>query len=456
MNPMYIKDDVAFRAYEDGVFKDRKDSEGNVVKDIDTFYHVYDAFTNRGRLYDKETKSIKTYELKDLITTQDLTRFIPQTVETVVREAIEPNLFIVDRLFQEINIPRGSRVQIGAVGAMEAGRVGEGMEYGQKFVDLDGGDMVALTTDKHGLKISLTQEVLDENLFDVVGIWLRAAGRALARHKERTAAKLINEMGYDVFDNINPTSAWIGSVNGRDISGTPNGSMTVNDTFEMYAYLLHRGFSPDVLLMHPLAWKTFMCDTEMREVVLAGSTIASVRSPNGTHASNWGTSHNGWGLRTTATGNASTSGNTIKGGDPWVQTLNPLGATFNIAPRYLPSPLEVIVTQYVPFQYGTRTSGTANETTKGAMTNIIMADSSVCGLIGQGYPVKMDRWTEPERDIENIKLKESWGLGVLEQGKGIAVARNIAIARNYNFENVNQASLGEIPQDSGILSGTSL
>lgn len=442
MNPMYIKDEVAVTNFKDA--SDRK-----------VFFNVYKAFTNRGLMLD-DNGDAQIFELRDLVATQDLTRFIPQTVETVIREALEPNLFIVDKMFQNVNIPRGSRIQIGAVGAMEAGKVGQGGEYPEKFVDLDGGDMVALTTDKHGVKISLTQEVLDENLFDVVGVWLRAAGRALARHKERSAAKLLNEMGYDVFDNITPAESYTGTTTGRDISGVANGSMTVNDVFEMYTYLLNRGFSPDTLLMHPLAWKTFMCDTEMREVVLANATIASYKAPNGNYAQNWGTSHSGWGLRTTATGNKQTEGNTIKGGDPWVQTLNPLGATFNIAPRYLPTPLEVVVTQYVPYRYGTRASGLANETTRDGLTNVIMVDSNVCGIIGQSMPVTMDKWSDPERDIENIKVKEAWGLGVLEQGKGIAVARNVTTARNYNFENVNQRQLSELDRDAAPISGVSL
>ena len=430
---MYIKDEVALR--------DFKKQEDRVL-----FSNVYDAFTNRGLMTDASGDS-EFFELKDLITTQDLTRFIPQTVETIVREAIEPNLFIVDKLFQEINIPRGSRIQIGAIGAMEAGRVGQGGEYPERFVDLDGGDMVALTTDKHGLKISLTEEVLQENLFDVVGIWLRAAGRALARHKERAAAKLINEMGYDVFDNLSPDDAYIGSTTGRNISGTPNGSMTVNDIFEMYTYLMHRGFNPDTIMMHPLAWKTFMCDTEMREVVLAGSTVNSYKNPNGSSAEGWATGHQGLGLRTKATGQGETVGDKTKGPWAWTQTLNPLGASFNIAPQYLPTPLEVLVTQYVTFDYGKRTgNGVANETTKGSTSSIVMVDSSNCGLIGQSMPVTMDRWSDPERDIENIKLKEMWGLALLEQGKGIAVSRNISTDRNYNFENTNAQDLIEIDQ----------
>ncbi len=439
-NFMTIRDQVAYELY------------GQDADNRNKFYNVYDAFQNRGRILDKDGNYNK-FELKDLVTREDLMRFIPQTVETVVREAIEPNLFIVDRLFQRITIERGSRIQIGALGALEAARVGQAGEYQEKTLDLDGGDMIALTTDKHGLKISLTEEVLRDNLWDVVNVWLRAAGRALARHKERQAAKIISEMGYDVFDNINPTNSYAGVTTGRDITGTANGSMTANDIFEMYAYLLNRGFTPDVVMMHPLAWKTFMCDTEMREVVLAGNTVVSRRAPNGEAPMAWGTSHNGFGFRTSQTGNMQTSGNTIKGASPWVQTLNPLGNTFNIAPRYLPGPLEVIVTQYVPFSYG---GALYERIDAGCRTNVVMVDSSNCGVIGQSQEVTTDRWTDPERDIENIKMREEYGFAILEQGKGIAVARNIAIARNYNFENANSQTLSNINLSGAILTGTSL
>lgn len=400
------------------------------------YVNVYDAFTSRGRMFDDKTGDIHKFDLKDLVTKEDLMRFMPQTIETVVREAIEPNLFIVDRLFQSITIEQGSRIQIGALGAMEAGRVGSAGEYPERMLDLDGGDMVAITTDKYGIKISLTEEVVQQNQFDVVNVWLRAAGKAMARCKEKVGAKLINEMGYKVFDNVSPTSAYAGSTTGRNIAGVSNGSMTSSDVFEMYAYLLNRGFSPDTLLIHPLAWKLWATDTEMREVVLSQSTIAQVQG--GRSAPAWGTSHNGFGLRTNGTGNETTSANTPKGPNPWVQTLNPLGAQWQIRPSYLPSPIQVVVTQFVPFTYG----ATGNERIdSGCTCNVIMCDSSNCAVIGQSEQVRTDRWTDPERDIVNIKLREAWGMAPLEQGKAIAKASNISIAKNYNFENYNSQTL---------------
>ena len=86
MNYMTIRDEVAF---------DKFPEADNRVK----FCNVYDAFTNRGRLVDKDGK-YERFELKDLVTKEDLARFMPITIETVVREAIEPNLFIVDKFFQ--------------------------------------------------------------------------------------------------------------------------------------------------------------------------------------------------------------------------------------------------------------------------------------------------------------------------------------------------------------------
>jgi len=428
-----IRDEVAF---EKSLDQDKR------VK----FNNVYDAFQTRGRLIDKDN-NYHQFTLKDLVTREDLMRFVPITIETIIRESVEPNLFLVDKLFQTISIQPGSRVQIGALGALEAGRVGQAGEYPERTLDVgEVGTIVALTPDKYGLKISLTEEVLQQNQWDVINIWLRAAGKALARCKERGAAKIISEMGYDIFNNVDPLNSYVGVTTGRDITGTPNGSMRADDIFEMYAYQLNRGFTPDTLLMHPLAWKTFMTDTEMREIVLDGATIANVKAAPG-----WGTSHGGLGLRTTGTGFEKTSGNNLKGASPWVQTLNPLGGTWNIAPKYLPTPLEVIVTPYVPFAYGSK----FERMDSGCKTNIIMVDSNACGVIGQAENITTDRWSDPERDIENIKVREQYAFGILEQGKGIAVARNINIARNYAFDNINSVTLAPIdPNVAPTMTGT--
>jgi hypothetical protein len=414
-------------------FKDEKEEKA--------YSRVYDAFTNNGEIQGEDS----TLTVSDLVTSPDVARFIPQVVEQVVREALEPNLVIVPNLFQEVRLDRGSRVQIGALGALTASEVAEGGEYKENDLQMDGGDMVAVTVSKHGLMIRVTDEMISDNQFDVIGLWLRAAGRALARHKEQYAMRLMNEWGIEVYNNTTPSDSIYGSTTGRDITGAGNGSMTPENLWDMYAESLMRGFSPDTVIMHPLAWRCFMSDPEMREQVLNGSTIATRQMPAGSTAAGWGTSHGGYGLRTNATGATTVdpiaTGTAGKiGASAWVNTLNGLSSTLNIAPRFLPGPLQVLVTPYVAYTPPATTAATPYS----GRTTVTMVDSSRCGVLVTRDPVSTEEFDDPARDIRALKIKERYGFAALEQGKSIVLARNIAIAKNYNFENANNVTLGNL------------
>jgi hypothetical protein len=197
---------------------------------------------------------------------------------------------------------------------------------------------------------------------------------------------------------------------------------------------------------------------------LKGNTLATRRMPQGSYSPAWGTGHEGRGLRTTATGTGYAAGfgtgpgaATGKiGADPWVNTLNPLGATYNIAPSYLPSPLTVIVSPFVHYQQGgaSISTGTPAVTRAYPTTSVIMCQSDACGILVQRTPVGVEEWDNPERDIRNMKIRESWGMQLLEQGKGVTIARYVVIARNYVFDNTNAVTLGEHDHTTAISSIT--
>lgn len=422
------------------------------------FSKYYSAFTNSGYIRDEESVtgwSDEPMQVEDLLTLPDATRFIPVVVQTIVREALEPNLLVVPNVFQTVNIPQGRMVQIGALGAMVAGIIPEGAEYPTQDLDVDGGDIVAVTITKHGLQLRVTDETIEESQWDVMGLWLRAAGRALARHKENTACKLLNEFGMTVMDNRNPgtveDTTQYGTLTGRDITGAFNGSMTLNDIFDLYAWLVQRGFTPDTLIMHPLAWKTFAIDPEIREIVLKGATLASRRMPEGTFSPGWGTSHEGKGLRTTATGAGTAAGYGTPpdpvlgkiGANPWVSTLNPLAATFQIAPQYLPTPLTVLVSPFAVYQRGGASiaTGTPTVTRSYPTTTVTMLDRTSTGVLVQRTPVSTEEYDDPARDIRALKIMEKWGMHLLEQGKAVACAKEVVITRNYVFDNSNVVTL---------------
>jgi hypothetical protein len=52
-------------------------------------------------------------------------------------------------------------------------------------------------------------------------------------------------------------------------------------------------------------------------------------------------------------------------------------------------------------------------------------------------------------------MREAYGFAILEQGKAIAKASNVVIARNYNFENANSQTLSTLNL-SGAISGLTI
>tara|TARA_B100001250_G_scaffold414081_1_gene450587 strand:+ start:2325 stop:3677 length:1353 start_codon:yes stop_codon:yes gene_type:complete len=434
---------------------------------------IYDIFTNNGVVgvetedrdklslqfdfndvfkIDSVMKTEGLDEFKDVFFTEDLTRFIGTTVTSIVQEAVEPELLVVPNLFKQIAYEGpGRTVEIGGVGALHAAEVPEGQEYPEADFSYGDGYIIQLGIAKHGLKLRITQEVIDDNLFDVFGMWLQMAGRALARHKEEYGIMLLNDMGITVADNGQANDdTELGHMSGRDIAGNFNGTMTANDIFDMWVYGYLRGFNYDTLLMNPLAWKVFMNDDKAREIFFSNGVIASNRQPDGSGASTFGAGFGGLGYKSDPYGNDynNLAANQLAGPNPFTQNLNPLGASFNIAPKYLPSPLKIIVSPHVG--YGSSTVG--GKAVK--VTDIMMADSQNAGLLMTKEGISMDEWADPERDIRSMKIKERWGMALLAQGKGVAVAKNVVIADNYQFENSNTATLDAKVVDQAAISGS--
>lgn len=404
------------------------------LTDREKFNRVYNVFTNDGRVSDDDDMD-KRLTINDVITTEDIAPFVPKVVRRIIVEALEPALLIVKNLFTRLNLPTGQMIEIGAVGAITAGKVPQGTDYPTSTLATDTvGATTAITVAKYGCGINIAKEVITENQFDIVALWLRAAGSALARLKEALGIRLIDEMGITVFDNATPANSELGIVTGRNIAGAANGTMTLNDIFDMWAYLALRGFTPDTLIMSPLAWKVFAVDPQLREIVLKGAVLATRRMPLGAGASGWTDIMAGRGLKSTSTG-------TTEGSSAWTQTLTPVGSTWNVPPNYLPSPIKVLVSHLVPF---TERAG------KKPLTDIVMADSQRCGIL-----VQRENPTTEEADIfvndtHVVHIYERYGMNVFDQGKGIVIARNIVIDRNYVFDNVNSVTLTELPTTSPL------
>jgi hypothetical protein len=178
-----------------------------------------------------------------------------------------------------------------------------------------------------------------------------------------------------------------------------------------------------------------MVDPEVREIFMSGAVLGSRSLPNGEANKNWPASHQGMGYvyGPTGTTGTATSGTDTYQVNPFVTQLNPLTATFQIAPKGLPTPLTVLVTPFMPY--------TASVTGVGKPSvSVMMADSSSAGILVVRDPVGTEEFDDPARDIRSLKIRERWGMATANQGRGIAISKNVVIDRNYVFENTHTVS----------------
>jgi hypothetical protein len=76
-------------------------------------------------------------------------------------------------------------------------------------------------------------------------------------------------------------------------------------------------------------------------------------------------------------------------------------------------------------------------------------DRANVGVIVQKEALYTDNWQDPERDTRMLKVKERYGVGILSNGRGITVAKNIAVAPTYPVPPRVQIDTGLIAANPG-------
>ena len=354
------------------------------------------AFEDLVRIDEKHTK-----EMRDNFST-DHPLLIPRVISEVVKEAIEPNV-VLTQLLQRVNYSHGTQLTFPAMGAITAADIPEGGEYPERSLDFAG--QVVATIGKSGVAVKMTEEMIRYSLYDVMSMHLRAAGRALIRWKEQKVADLItsNAGGANtIFDN---TSVTYSSTNGRDAGGTYNGGLTLDDLFTAYATMVDRGFQPNTLIMHPFAWRIFANEGIRRAFGFehAGQLWAAAQGSMG-NAPQW---KNGG-------ANGLLQNSTV--GSP-----ENIAQTFTNVPSMFPVPFNIIVSPYMGY--------TAASTT----TDLILCDVNELGVLVVDEDVTTESFDDPARDIHKVKLRERYGLGSMNEGKGTGLIKGVYVGRTFDF-----------------------
>ena len=359
------------------------------------------------------------YTISDALDTPDSHLAVQRVVTEIIQESVEPTLIghlLVDNMF---TTERGtSQVTIrtlGSLGGIDFEIAEEG-EYPE--VGLNRGQQNTLQAQygKYGAKIKISEEMIQSSQWNLIDQWIRKTVQALARYKEAKIFNMIRDWGTVVFDNQTPANATIGRTLGRDIHGQGNGSMTTGDLVDMYSHLLMKGYRPNVILVHPLHWAMFAKDPIIREAGLARGDI-----------SQWVTSQvspmnpyqylNAWNDPLKAV-----TGDTQRVTQEEANILNRTAPTI---PSYAGplTGLTLLVSEFVPYDEVTNTA------------SILMMDTRNTGVLVTNEPLMIDDWDEKANDMKVFKLREKYALAMYEQGRAVAIAKNISLEPNEIFNN---------------------
>lgn len=359
------------------------------------------------------------YTISDALSTPDSHLAVQRVVTEIIQESIEPTLIghlLLDNMY---TTERGtSQVTIrtlGSLGGVDFEIAEEG-EYPE--VGLSRGQQTTLQAQygKYGAKIKISEEMIQSSQWNLIDQWIRKTVQALARYKEAKIFKMLKDFGTTVFDNLDPTNATIGRTLGRDIHGQGNGSMTTGDLVDMYSHLLMQGYRPNIILVHPLHWAMFAKDPIIREAGLARGDISqwlnSQVSPLNPYKY-----ITGW-----------TSASKAANGDSQRLTQeeqNILNREAPTMPAYAGplNGLTLLVSEYVPYDESTNTA------------DIIMLDTRNTGVLITNEPLVIDNWDEKANDMKIFKLREKYALAMYEQGRAVAIAKNISLEPNEIFNN---------------------
>jgi hypothetical protein len=115
----------------------------------------------------------------DLMATPQASIWMPKVIEDIVREPQEPML-IMPSLLDRIAYTPAARITFGALGAMTADDIAEGMAYPEYSLNVAPGSMT-INVGKTGVAFKITEEMQKYSQFDVMNMHIRAARRALDR-----------------------------------------------------------------------------------------------------------------------------------------------------------------------------------------------------------------------------------------------------------------------------------
>ena len=337
--------------------------------------------------------------VQETLSSNDVVKLIPKVIEGQLRQAAEPE-YLASNFFKQVQVPSGNSAVyvIPYVGEIYASEVQEGGRYNEQspdFSTLENGTF-EIRVKKIGCRISITEEAISDGAWDIYSLSVQQMGRAMARYKEEWCMNSFTDHGHIIFDNAIAEQNEEARTHGLDANGNYNNTINMEDVLDMMLAMMGNDQTPTDIIMHPLTWVIFARNSMIGNGLTFGAFGGQQVHP--------------WGATQGTPGFAGLSSE--MGPQKFIMTPEqtqgrlPFGINVNFSP-------------FIKFDKVNKTF------------DMYIINRNNVGVIAQKDPLSTDNWTDPERDIRLLKCKERYGVGILDNGRGIAVARNIAVAPTY-------------------------
>lgn len=357
---------------------------GEVLTDEEIgMYSLTDEDAEVMNLFDRMTngESIPGFTLNDFLASPQAKVLIPRVVIGTMKKAADP-LYLASSFYKKIRLKSGQAVMFPSIGVMRAHDVAEGQEIPQETLDwqLHKGSLISVG--KSGIRIQFTEELIKDCEFDIVGMMLSEAGRAMARHKEQKAYVEWLMHGWTVFDNNlrrkDPVKFAQAGTTGVDFNNNLNDTLSVDDLLDLIIAVYNNEYTPTDLIMHPLAWTTFAKNGLTGALTAPYDREAKREQPNAG----------------------------FKLGPESIQGRIPFAFNVNLSP-------------FAPLDKDAKTF------------DMFCVDRNNVGVQLVKDDLKTDEFRDPSRDIRNIKTIERYGFGTFNEGRAICSAKGISLAKSY-------------------------
>ena len=373
-------------------FKEGKGPEPEVV--LETFDLIEKMCLNSYGDFSKGRVTVQ-----ETLNSKDTVKLIPKVIEGQLREAAEPE-YLATRFMKTIQVNEGNSAVyvIPIVGELYASEVAEGGRYNESTVDFATleNSTFEIRVKKVGLKVSITEEAVTDGAWDIMSINIAKMGRAMARYKEEWCFNAFSDHGHVVFDNAVRDQMPEAGTSGRAADGSFNDTLSTEDFIDLMLAMMSQNRVPTDVIMHPLTWVVFARNSMIGNGMTYGAFGGQNMHP--------------WGATQGTPGFAGLAANQ----GPQQYILRP-----EQVQGRLPMPIRLNFSPFVRFDKVTK------------KFDMYVLDANEVGVIAQKEALTTDNWTDPERDIRLLKCKERYGVGIQDNGKGIVLARNLAVAPTY-------------------------